>query len=108
MLLSLVITAAQAALFRQASIVIGLHGAGLTNTGFCQPSTSVVEILPIATHFLSPYYSLAGLRDLAYLCLVGHDGRGGPSAINGDYVAEPAALEEAILAAEGLRRHSPV
>jgi len=99
---------AQAALFRQASIVIGLHGAGLTNTGFCQPGTPVVEILPIATRFLSPYYSLAGLRDLPYLCLAGHDGRGGPPAINGDYVVEPAALEEAILAAEGLRRHGSV
>lgn len=96
--------ARQAALFREAEIVIGLHGAGLTNTGFCQAGTPVVEILPIGSRFLSPYYRLAGLRDLPYLCLAGHDGAGGMPDINRDYVVAPDALEKAILAAEALRR----
>lgn len=96
--------AQQAALFREAEIVIGLHGAGLTNAGFCQPGTPLVEILPVGSHFVSPYWLLAGLRGLPYLNLAGRDAKGGQPDINGDYMVSPAGLEAAILAAEALRR----
>lgn len=33
----------QAALFAQASVVLGPHGAGFTNTVFCKPGTKVIE-----------------------------------------------------------------
>lgn len=37
--------AAKVALFAQARIVVGCHGAGLTNIGFCRPGASVIEIV---------------------------------------------------------------
>ena len=36
----------QIALFRQAKIVLGVHGAGLTNIIHCRPGTLVVEFMP--------------------------------------------------------------
>jgi len=47
---------------------------------------------------------LAALRGLPYLCLAGHDGRGGMPDIIGDSVVDPAALEQSLLAARALRR----
>lgn len=38
--------AEQARLFRGARLVIGPHGAGLTNIGFCQPGALVWELVP--------------------------------------------------------------
>lgn len=51
---------AQARRFREAAVVVGSHGAGLTNVGFCVPGTTVVEIL--GSHYLNPcFYHLCGL-----------------------------------------------
>ena len=36
----------QISLFNQAELVIGVHGAGMTNVAFCKPDTQVIEILP--------------------------------------------------------------
>lgn len=36
----------QIELFQQADIVVGPHGAGLTNSAFCRPGTAVIEISP--------------------------------------------------------------
>lgn len=94
----------QAALFHEAEIVIGLHGAGLTNAGFCQPGTPLVEIMPVGLHLASPYWLLAGLRGLPYINLAGRDAEGGQPSMNGDYIVSPAGLEAAILAADALRR----
>ena len=37
----------QVRLFRSASIVVGPHGAGMTNIIFCDPHTVVYELVPI-------------------------------------------------------------
>ena len=36
----------QIAIFRRARVVLGLHGVGLTNIGFCHPGTVVYELVP--------------------------------------------------------------
>jgi hypothetical protein len=55
----------QIRLFRKASCVVGLHGAGLTNMVFCQPGATVVEIAARDPHpHWECYYRLA--------CAMGH------------------------------------
>ena len=36
----------QALLFRNAQVVVGIHGAGLTNLAFCREGAQVVELFP--------------------------------------------------------------
>jgi capsular polysaccharide biosynthesis protein len=67
----------QTAIFAQAEVVAGIHGAGLANLAFCQPGTRVIE-------FFAPdwinlcYRSLALAGGLNYACLVGEGGGNGP------------------------------
>jgi hypothetical protein len=53
--------AEQIGLFRTANLVIGSHGAGLTNIVFCDPGTIVYELL-------SAHYTNACFCNLAYVC----------------------------------------
>jgi capsular polysaccharide biosynthesis protein len=46
--------AQQVALFRHASMVVGLHGAGLANIAFCSPGTVVYEL--VAENYRNPCY----------------------------------------------------
>jgi capsular polysaccharide biosynthesis protein len=58
----------QAQIFSTARIVVGLHGAALTNILFCKPGTTVIEIL--SPDYITPYFSrlsnLAKLHHTAY------------------------------------------
>lgn len=54
----------QASLFEKAEIVIGLHGAGLTNIAFCRPGTRVVELF--GNYKVPCYWALANLAGLEY------------------------------------------
>ena len=36
--------------FRNARLVVGAHGAGLTNIAFCEPGAIVYELVPAAYH----------------------------------------------------------
>lgn len=55
----------QVDLFRSARVVVGLHGAGLTNVLFCAPGARVVEILPDA--WPNPCFAhLAAVAGLTY------------------------------------------
>ncbi|MFN8621062.1 MAG: glycosyltransferase family 61 protein [Chloroflexota bacterium] len=56
--------------FAEASVVVGAHGAGITDIAFCQPGSAVLELLPSA-HQMPYYYTLADGADLAYGFLVG-------------------------------------
>jgi capsular polysaccharide biosynthesis protein len=46
--------AEQVALFRDAGLVVALHGAGLANIGFCRPGAVVYEIVP--SHYRNPCF----------------------------------------------------
>lgn len=62
--------AEQAALFRDAEIVVAPHGAGLTNLGFAQPGCRVVELMMDA-YLNWGFRRIAALRGLAYDCVLG-------------------------------------
>lgn len=55
----------QIALFRSASLVVGPHGAGMSNIVFCEPGTIVYELVP--AHYRNGCFcSLAHLAGLHY------------------------------------------
>lgn len=56
-------------LFNEASIIVGAHGAGLTNMIFCQPQTKIIELMPFH-HRYAWYLSLAYACDLPYRGLI--------------------------------------
>lgn len=57
--------AAQIGLFKSASVVVGGHGAGLTNVAFCRPGTIVLELLQSA--FAAPLMNrIAQVKGLRY------------------------------------------
>ncbi len=55
----------QAAMFNSASVIIGTHGAGLTNLVYCNPGTTVVELF--GAHVYSFFYGLSNLCRLRYI-----------------------------------------
>ncbi|MEB3229929.1 MAG: glycosyltransferase family 61 protein [Leptolyngbyaceae bacterium] len=60
----------QVALFAHAKIVVAPHGAGLTNTVFCQPGTQVVEIA--SPHYVqSDYWVVSHQAGLTHYLVMG-------------------------------------
>lgn len=51
--------------FAEASIVVGAHGAGLTDIVFCQPGTQVLELIP-SDHIYPYFFSIAQASNLRY------------------------------------------
>jgi hypothetical protein len=56
-------------MFAEATVVVGVHGAGLTDLAFCAPGTAVLELLPEG-HQAPYYYTLADSAGLRYGHLV--------------------------------------
>lgn len=60
----------QAAIFYNAEVIIGPHGAGLTNLVFCRKHTKVLEIFsPMYAPIM--FWNICENRDLLYHCAVG-------------------------------------
>ena len=60
----------QARLFHEADVVVGEHGANLSNCGFCRPGTLVAELLhPVRSQLC--YLSLAEGLDLLHRSILG-------------------------------------
>lgn len=55
----------QAKLFNSARIVVGAHGAGLTNIVFCEPGSKVLEFFP-DNYVRHLFYDLANKRGVEY------------------------------------------
>ncbi|GAN77302.1 glycosyltransferase family 61 protein [Acidisphaera rubrifaciens] len=55
----------QAALFREARLVVGAHGAGMTNIVFCEPGAVILELMP-AHNVNGCYRTVAALCGLRY------------------------------------------
>jgi hypothetical protein len=87
------------AYFREAELVVGAHGAGLTNIAVCQPGTKVLELVP-SDHVYPYYYSLAEAAGFDYACLVGpssgmrEKGTWGPSPF--DFTVDPEEYRSAL------------
>jgi capsular polysaccharide biosynthesis protein len=77
--------------FSRAAVVIGVHGAGLTNIVFAQPGTHVVEIFP-ADHRKTTYLHLSAEHDLVYQPFFGSP-QGANQAFSVDTKAFFAALD---------------
>ena len=56
--------------FAEASIVVGAHGAGLTNIMFCRPQTMLLELLP-DLYIQWMMRRLASIVPLRYGCVIG-------------------------------------
>lgn len=67
----------QIALFAQASLIIGIHGAGLTNMIYRNGESQVMEIFPPPDLGYLPYHYilLAGMKKFRYRALIGGPGR---------------------------------
>jgi hypothetical protein len=62
----------QMAIFNNAKIIIGPHGAAFTNIIWCKPHTLLIELFPNSYH--PPYFRyLAQILDLRYACLFEND-----------------------------------
>jgi hypothetical protein len=84
----------QVALMQESLVLVGPHGAGLTNMIFCQPGTHVVEIADLS--FPNPnFYALAAALDHHYWLVRGTAiGEGHP--IDKDLHVAPVAVEDVI------------
>ncbi len=92
-------TASEFIHFREAELVVGAHGAGLTNIALCHPGTKVMELVP-TDHVFPYYYTLAEAAGLEYSCLAGHSsqmrekGAWGPSPF--DFTVDPDEYRSAL------------
>jgi hypothetical protein len=55
-------------LFNSASVIVAVHGAGLSNLVWCQPKTKVIELF-YSGYNIPCFYYLATVLDLEYACL---------------------------------------
>lgn len=69
----------QAQTFGEARVVVGPHGAGLSNVVFCPEEAALIEIMPPAYEF-PMYREIATLGQLRYVQVVGE----GPTGSEGD------------------------
>lgn len=88
----------QVGMFERARIVVGPHGAGLTNVLFCQPGARLVELCGEGFLAPSPFRNLAQLSDMAYSVLLCEQ-RTGRQA-----VAEPLKDADIVVDCEQLER----
>jgi hypothetical protein len=59
-------------LMQQANLVIGIHGAGLTNINYMKPNGHLIEYSPILKNFKNfryPFWRMASMLDLSYYCI---------------------------------------
>jgi len=71
--------AEQAAIFYNADVVIGPHGAAFTNVVFCRPGTKIIEFF--APAWTNPcYWTICNEVALKYYFLVGENGVAGANA----------------------------
>ena len=94
--------AAQAALFRQADLIVAPHGAGLTNLVFAKPGTKVVELVMDAYQHWA-FRRLAALGNLDYDCVPGRALPGQPTDWVHDlrWTVSPMHVQAAVAAALG-------
>ena len=103
----------QARLFSEAELVVGAHGAGLTNILFAAPGTRVIEILSLEPNRVSAFGTMSALLSLEYGYLVAArvdsavtskpriDSVGRPQPNDDDIIIDPAPVIRAVRMALG-------
>ena len=81
---------AQVALMRETGVLLGPHGAGLTNMMFCPPGTHVVEIADLS--FPNPNFYALACGTSQHYWLVPGEGRGDVHPLEKDLHVDPEAL----------------
>ncbi|MFH0756862.1 MAG: glycosyltransferase family 61 protein, partial [Bacteroidota bacterium] len=56
--------------FSEAAVVVSAHGSALADLAFCQPGTSVLELIP-SDHMFPYWYTIANAAGMHYFYLVG-------------------------------------
>ena len=92
--------AEQVALFAEAEVVVGPHGAGLTNCVFMAPGGALIEL----THdkrVVWTFHEVAGAAGLNYACIVSDAvlNDKNDDALFADFTVDLDALEAAVKAA---------
>lgn len=90
--------AEQAKRFSEAAIVVGSHGAALTNAAFMAPGGALVELTHTA-RVVPTYHELAGAAQLAYGVVVGTPSGDVDHPILADFSVAPDAVGAAVEAA---------
>ena len=85
----------QAALFAQAALVVGPHGAGLTNAAFMAPGGAIVE-LTHAGRVVATYHELACAAGLAYAAVIGDITGDARQPILADFTVDADAVDDAV------------
>jgi hypothetical protein len=86
--------------FAEAEIIIGAHGAALTNILFCKPKTKILELIP-TDHIFQHFYEISSRADLQYHYLAGNSlhlrpkGSFGPSL--SDFYIDPIEFKNALI-----------
>lgn len=83
--------------FAEASVVVGGHGAGLTDIVFCPPGAAVLELMP-HIHVRAYYWTLAAGAGLDYGYLIGPavEPEPGTSTAKWDYTIDPDEFRVAL------------
>jgi hypothetical protein len=86
----------KAQLFKSATCIVSIHGAGLANTIFCNPNCTILEIL--SKDYLDPHYRMmAHILGLKYNYLVGEPIiKEGFTPITEDIYVDPKSFEFSI------------
>jgi len=87
--------AEQAALFSDAGIVVGAHGAALTNAIFMGEGASLIE-LTHTDRVVNTYHEVASAAKLTYACIVGDVVGDRSQPVFSDFTVDVAALETAL------------
>ena len=91
-------------LLPQAEIIIGPHGAALTDVMFCHPGSVLIELTPPG-HIEPYYYTAADSAGMSYFSILGAypNGQCGDGNVD-DFAIAPEILRQTIAAAETILR----
>ena len=84
----------QHALFSQAKMVCGVHGAGLSNLFFCPPGAGCVELHGTPVRDAIQYWSIAEAAGMNYAVVAGR--RQGSGHNDDDLIVDVAELSKAV------------
>ena len=88
----------QVELFAGAAVIVGPHGAALTNAAFMSPGGAVVELTHEA-RVVWTFHEVAGAAGLSYACVIGDRTDPAANALFADFVVNADEVEAATRAA---------